>query len=197
MNELNIIASLAKALSGTFQKDISRLDIKYVKEMPEPGFIGVLFFDTPEPSYTISGDGTVTRIRKEQFTVLPKNEEPEEEEPAIKAMEGMKAAVDKLEVGHKQKEEVQKEVKNLKTTVKKAQADIEKINNSNITKEFKPYEGPVEEPVKIRRPDARHEEIYQLYQKNWTVSKIAVEMGIGKSTVHYHLQKLRDEGRIK
>ena len=74
---------------------------------------------------------------------------------------------------------------------------MKKINNSKITKEFKDYEGPVEEPVKIRRPDARHEEIYQLCQKNWTVSKIAVEMGIGKSTVHYHLQKLRDEGRIK
>ena len=46
------------------------------------------------------------------------------------------------------------------------------------------------------RPKDRHEKILKLYNEGWTKVKMAEELGIGISTVNYHIQKLRDEGKI-
>lgn len=79
-------------------------------------------------------------------------ETTEPEETASEAMEGMKAAVDSLQVPKKPKTE--------------------------------------------KRPKDRHEKILKLYNQGYTKAKMAEELGIGISTINYHIQKLRDEGKI-
>lgn len=40
------------------------------------------------------------------------------------------------------------------------------------------------------------EKILKLYNRGWTKVKMAEELGIGLSTVNYHIQSLRDKGKI-
>ena len=51
-------------------------------------------------------------------------------------------------------------------------------------------------PKTEKRPKDRHEKILKLYNQGYTKAKMAEELGIGLSTINYHIQKLRDEGKI-
>lgn len=64
---------------------------------------------------------------------------------------------------------------------------------SNAKEEIAPAQ-PEEEPKK--RPRDRQEKILRRYNEGWTKVKIAQDLGIGLSTVNYHIQALRDKGKI-
>ena len=143
MNELQTIINLALALSKSFNADIERLDIHYNYETKITE--AYLYLKGAVDIAKITGYGEVI--------VLPKKELWEQEpETAAEAMEGMKAAVDSLEVPKRPKAE--------------------------------------------KRPKDRHEKILKLYNQGYTKAKMAEELGIGLSTINYHIQKLRDEGKI-
>lgn len=46
------------------------------------------------------------------------------------------------------------------------------------------------------RPKDRHEKILKLYNEGWTKVKMAEELGVGISTINYHIQALREKGKI-
>lgn len=157
MNELPTIINLAQALSKSFDTDVERLDIRcnYEKE-------------TTEAYLYLKGAADIAKITG--YVVFHNKSSREKEEPsfvkelesepgtAAEAMEGMKKAVDNLEV---------------KKTPKRSESG---------------WAGA--------RPKDRHEKILKLYNEGWTKVKMAEELGIGISTVNYHIQKLRDEGKI-
>lgn len=47
-----------------------------------------------------------------------------------------------------------------------------------------------------KRPKDRQEQILKMYNEGCTKVKMAEELGIGLSTVNYHIQALRDKGKI-
>ena len=156
MNELKVITTLSEALSKAYAADIIRLDIQFNNK--KDCFIGHLILGEAHTleglgEFSICEDGTVTRIESlKEFLIRTPEIHPEPEGTASEAMEGMKAAVDSLEVPKKPKTE--------------------------------------------KRPKDRHEKILKLYNQGCTKAKIAEELGIGLSTINYHIQKLRDEGKI-
>ena len=171
MSELKVITTLAEALSKAYAADIMRLDIQFNNKTD--CYTGYLLLGDNSlfevfGEYSICDDGTVTRVSTNKSSFLKgspkptpevkklidelKETDPEAKGTASEAMEGMKAAVDSLEVPKKPKTE--------------------------------------------KRPKDRHEKILKLYNQGYTKVKMAEELGIGTSTINYHIQKLRDEGKI-
>ena len=160
MNELNTIINMAIALSKSWGKEISHLDIKFDSERDDYG--ANLSLDEIT-CYRIHGDGSVDALREpvpEKPPFIKELEEtpakpPAEEKPsASAALEGMKIAIDKLEVPKKPKG----------STAHK-RLDVGKI--------------------------------MALYNAGWNLPKIADEMGVATTTIHYHIKKLRQEGKVK
>ena len=67
------------------------------------------------------------------------------------------------------------------------------VDNLEVPK--KPKALTVEPPGKKRSKD-RQGQILKLYKEGWTKVKMAEELGIGLSTINYHIQALRDKGKI-
>jgi len=176
MSELKVITTLAEALSKAYAADIMRLDIQFNNKTD--CYTGYLLLGDNSlfevfGEYSICDDGTVARVSTNKSSFLKgspnptpevkklidelKETDPEAEGTVSEAMEGMKAAVDSLEVPKKPK------------------------NPAGGAK---------------KRPKDRHERILKLYNQGYTKVKMAEELGIGTSTINYHIQKLRDEGKI-
>lgn len=166
-SSLKTIVCVAQGLAEGFETTIRRLDISI--SGPAAEYEGKLYLNHifnpisgPVVDYIIHEDGNVERAlgkkaENEKEEIAPA--QLDEEISAVEAMEGMKAAVDKLE----------------------------------IPKKPKPLTG---KPAIPKSSKNRQERILKMYNQGYTKVKMAEEEGIGLSTINYHIQALREKGKI-
>ena len=188
--ELGLIVELADALARANDQYIVELNIKFDGCF----YMGLLKMkdDFIEVIYKIRDDGL---IEAESQLIVHKKEEPEfikdldiEEDFEAKR----KKAIDKI---LRENEEARMKISEELSTQTAAEAMAsmkDAVDNLEVKKKPKRSESG----WAGARPKDRHEKILKLYNEGWAKVKMAEELGIGISTVNYHLQKLRDEGKI-
>ena len=188
MNELMIIINLAIALSKSYCVDITRLDIRYDEEKDMTQ--AYLHLDGHEaPDYKISEDGTVEVVKEET--------QPEEEsglfKPPTFSKEERQQMIDKII--SKEEEARRKLLAEMPPkTVAEALGDM-KASIGDLKVPTKPKALTVV-PEGKKRPKDRQEKILKMYKEGWTKVKMAEELGVGISTINYHIQALREKGKI-
>ena len=194
MNEFNTIINLAGALSKSYEARIERLDIRYnfEKHLTEAN----LYLEGAVEIVRITGRGeAIIFCDRESHKEIHKKEEPDfiKELDAKEDFEAKrKRAMDKI---LKKDEEARQKISEELSTQTAAEA-MEGMKNAVDNLEIKKKPKRSESGWAGARPKDRHEKILKLYNEGWTKVKMAEELGIGISTVNYHLQKLRDEGKI-
>ena len=178
MKSINTIVNIATALSKSYGADISELNIKYNEyditqaDLHLEGYC--------EYAFKITGDGEVTILLEEKTTPDFIEELDIKEDFEAKR----KQAIDKI---LKKDEEARLKIsEELSTqTAAEAMASMKAaVDNLDIPKKPK------------KRSKDTGEKILKLYNQGWTKVKMAEELGIGLSTVNYHIQSLRDKGKI-
>lgn len=194
MNEFNTIINLAGALSKSYEARIERLDIRYnfEKHLTEAN----LYLEGAVEIVRITGRGeAIIFCDRESHKEIHKKEEPDfiKELDAKEDFEAKrKQAIDKI---LKTDEEARLKISEELSTQTAAEAmEGMKAAVDNLEVKKKPKRS--ESGWSGARPKDRHEKILKLYNEGWTKVKMAEELGIGISTVNYHIQKLRDEGKI-
>ena len=186
MNEFNTIINLAGALSKSYEARIERLDIRYnfEKHLTEAN----LYLEGAVEIVRITGRGeAIIFCDRESHKEIHKKEEPDfiKELDAKEDFEAKrKQAIDKI---LKKEEEARLKIsEELPTqTAAEAMASMKAaVDNLDIPKKPK------------KRSKDTSEKILKLYNEGWTKVKMAEELGIGLSTVNYHIQSLRDKGKI-
>ena len=186
MKSINTIVNIATALSKSYGADISELNIKYNEyditqaDLHLEGYC--------EYAFKITGDGEVTILLEEKTTPDFIEELDVKEDFEAKR----KQAMDKI---LKKDEEARLKISEELSTQTAAEA-MEGMKNAVDNLEIKKKPKRSESGWAGARPKDRHEKILKLYNEGWAKVKMAEELGIGISTVNYHLQKLRDEGKI-
>ena len=186
MKSISTIVNIATALSKSYGADITELNIKYNEyditqaELHLAGHYDYVF--------KITGDGEVTILSEEKATPDFIEELDVKEDFEAKR----KKAIDKiLRENEEARLKISEEMSN--QTAAEAMASMKvAVDNLDIPKKPKRSESG----WSGARPKDRHEKILKLYNEGWTKVKMAEELGIGISTVNYHIQKLRDEGKI-
>lgn len=178
MKSINTIVNIATALSKSYGADITELNIKYNEYDITQADLHLA--GHYEYVFKITGDGEVTILLEEKTTPDFIEELDVKEDFEAKR----KKAMDKI---LREDEEARMKIsEGLSTqTAAEAMASMKAaVDNLDIPKKPK------------KRSKDTGEKILKLYNQGWTKVKMAEELGIGISTVNYHIQKLRDEGKI-
>ena len=178
MKSISTIVNIATALSKSYGADITELNIKYNEYDITQADLHLA--GHYEYVFKITGDGEVTILLEEKTTPDFIEELDVKEDFEAKR----KQAIDKI---LKKEEEARLKIsEELPTqTAAEAMASMKAaVDNLDIPKKPKKWSKDTSE------------KILKLYNEGWTKVKMAEELGIGLSTVNYHLQKLRDEGKI-
>ena len=145
----------AFAIKGKYMDTFFEIRAERILHKEKPEFIKDLDI---EEDFEAKRKKAIDKFLRKDEEARMKISEELSTQTAAEAMEGMKNAVDNLEIKKKPKRS--------------------------------------ESGWSGARPKDRHEKILKLYNEGWTKVKMAEELGIGISTVNYHIQKLRDEGKI-
>lgn len=188
MNELMTIINLAIALSKSYRVDITRLDIRYDEE--EDKTQAYLHLDGHDnPDYKISEDGAVEVVKEKA--------QPAEESglfnPPTFSKDERQQAIDMI--CRKEEEARRKLLAEMPPkTVAEALGSM-KASINDLKVPTKPKALTVV-PEGRKRPKDRQEKILKMYKEGWTKVKMAEELGVGLSTINYHIQALRKKGKI-
>ena len=178
MKSISTIVNIATALSKSYGADITELNIKYNEYDITQADLHLA--GHYEYVFKITGDGEVTILLEEKTTPDFIEELDVKEDFEAKR----KQAIDKI---LKKEEEARLKIsEELPTqTAAEAMASMKAaVDNLDIPKKPK------------KRSKDTSEKILKLYNEGWTKVKMAEELGIGLSTVNYHIQSLRDKGKI-
>ena len=177
MKSISTIVNIATALSKSYGADITELNIKYNEyditqaDLHLAGYYEYVF--------KITGDGEVSILEEKTTPDFIEELDVKEDFEAKR-----KQAIDKI---LKKDEEARLKIsEELSTqTAAEAMASMKAaVDNLDIPKKPK------------KRLKDTSEKILNRYNQGYTKAKMAEELGIGLSTVNYHIQKLRDEGKI-